>query len=322
MHAPEYPLRLLMNLNINIVDACNLQCPSCPRGRGQLKSTSRRMDTALLRRILDKAKGEMRIHEVELYDTCEPTMHRDLPGMITVAREYGPVAISSNASIPGTDWHAILKARLSLIVLAISGATQATHELAHPGSDLSVVKAAMASIQKIMREEPSLAVEVRVLYHRYRYNLEEEAQAREMVRGYGFKFVPLWAAVLYPEGMQNVADCVLSPEKARAIGAMYPIKNCLVLERNLNIDVTGNAIQCAGFSHIKANYLDTPLSEIQARRRADPLCVACAKAGMGHYVCRSPVLDYYNAKEVGDRLEYRWQRAKHWAFHIKESLLR
>jgi MoaA/NifB/PqqE/SkfB family radical SAM enzyme len=311
-----------MNLNINIVDACNLQCPSCPRGRGQLPSTTRQMDTTLLRQILEKAKTECSIHETELYDTCEPTMHRDLPAMIRLAREYGPVALSSNASIPNTDWKAILEAGPYLLVLALAGFTAATHARSHPGSKLEVVKRAMGDIQKILQANPKLSTEIRVLYHRYKYNLDEEEDAKKMVLSYGFNFAPLWAAVLYPRGMENICDCVLSPEQARAIGALYPIKRCLVLERNININVVGDVIQCAGFSHVKANYLTTPLEDIQEKRRADPLCIECRQTGMGHYVCRNPVLDYYNAKQVGDRLSYRWQRMKHWMFHFKESLSR
>lgn len=206
-----------MNLNIEITGGCNLRCPSCPRGRGDLKTTGKQMPPHLLSQILTKARRECRIRAIELYDTTEPTLHKDLPGMIRLAKTFGPVEISTNASIPGTDWDAIVDAEPDLIIVSISGDRPETHAKGHVGSDLNVVHAAMCAIDAAIRNHGKRTA-ARVLYHRYRYNLGEEIQAEERARSLGFQFAGLWAAVLHPHHQQDSCDCVLSPEDALRIG--------------------------------------------------------------------------------------------------------
>lgn len=315
-----------MNLNIDIVNACNLDCPSCPRGRGDLHSDAEQMSPGLLRQILDKASKEMRITCIQMYDATEPTLHKDLPTMIRVARPYGRVVISTNAAVPRVDWRSILMERPHQIIVSISGACQEMNERGHVKAKWDVILQAVNAISlwhKYLRSTTDLLC----LYHRYVYNLgAEEDRARAIMEPLGFQFAGVWASHLAPDNQTfNRAECVIGPEQARMIGKNYPLKDgrsCLVLARNLNIDHRGQATMCAGFHHVVRDFLTTPFEDIQNARVNDPVCRKCSAAGMAHYVCRFPRLDYFACKIAGDSWRYRMDRYRHWAFHWKEWLTR
>jgi len=310
-----------MNLNIDIVGACNLHCPSCPMGRGDIAPSGQQMSKGLLVQILTKAKREFRIHRIQLYDVTEPTLHRDLPAMIRAARQFGPVEISTNGSVRNVDWEAIVTAGPAQITISLSGDIPDTHARGHVGSNLRDVHVAMAAIDAACRYQ-GVRMRRQVLYHRYPYNLAEEATAKKRARRLGFSFAGLWASTLRPYGQENIAGCVLSPSDAAWIGPRYPGKNCLVLERNININVNGEVTQCAGFGHVLAAFLGVPFYEIQLLRRTDPFCRECSSSGMLRYVCRDPHLDSWNARQVGDCWQYRWDRWRHWLFYVREKLMR
>lgn len=310
-----------MNLNINIVDACNLRCPSCPRGRGQLDNTHEEMSPALFRRILEHAKSICELHTIQPYDNVEPLLHSDLPEMIRIGREFAPVTLSTNASFPRANWEAILLAGPNPVAVSISGWTQEVYGRTHQGGHSEVVKEAMGKISALVRLY-DLDTKLVSFYHRYPDNLHEEEQARNFARSLGFQHVPLWATTLVPYGQQNDAGCFIGPAAAGAIGRRHPTRKCLVMEHDINIDVHGNATLCAGFTHPVADFLKVGFEELQALRRHDPKCIECRRLGLADYTCRNPSLDWYACKMAGDCLAYRMQRWRHWLFYQLEWLRR
>jgi len=187
---------------------------------------------------------------------------------------------------------------------------------------METVEQSMAAIHNAIRGQ-GRRTRVKVMYHRYRYNLDQEAAARELANSFGWQFAGLWAAVLHPDGKVDAAGCCLTPQQAAAICRRFPLRSrCLVLDRNLNLDVHGNVALCAGFPHKICSFLAVPLKVIQDRRRADPVCCGCRQRGLARYICGEPHLDSFAAMSVGDCWRYRWTRWRHWLFHWKEMLVR
>lgn len=315
-----------MNLNIDIVDRCNLRCPSCPRGRKELSVSGQEMSPDALRLILQRAADQTKIHSIQLYDNCEPTLHSDLPAMIRTAKAFGFVEISTNASVPRVDWAGILAAGVDQITLSIGGATQSVAERNHVGVKMETVWSNARIIDNSIRWN-SYATAVKVLYHRYLYNLHEEKVARKIVKDINsrWEFAPLWATQLFPFSDALAADgLVLDPTLARELCKRWPAKDgwCLILDQNLNMDCRGMLALCPGMEKRVGSFLTLPLAELQRARRTDPTCIACRATGFSHYVCREPHLDAASAKAVGDRWQYKVQRWRHWLFHAKERITR
>lgn len=309
-----------MNLNINIVNDCNLRCPSCPRTCKDLPADERQMTPEFLEKILRRATSQFFVNEVELYDNTEPTMHSDLPAMIKIGNCYGKTAISTNASIKNIKWLDILQARPYRITVSISGDTQASHGRSHTGSWLETVKANMVSLSQA-RSMLHSKTQLQVLYHRYLYNLEEEPKARKFARSLGYVFNPLWAATLH-DGQENIAECVVPPQLIQRIGRQFHNRYCMILERNLNIDIDGIVHICGCILDPIGDFLTLPIDEIKSLTRNHPACKRCLATGLSHYLCRDPHIDWFSCKIAGDRLLYRWERFKHWGFYWRERLFR
>lgn len=310
-----------MELYIEIVDACNLRCISCPRGRREFPNTHKQMTPVLLKRILDKAQKECKLTSIDLYEVGEPTMHKDLPEMIRLASKYAPVCISTNASVPNTDWKSILEAGLHKLILSTSGWTQAVYERGHQGGSVEMVNKAIIDIAQNNRWIPSHTI-LEVLYHRYKYNLHEESLVRKQARWQGWKFVPIWASVMPPESTTNECEAVLDPTEGWKVAEAAGGHSCVVLETILSIDVDGNVWLCGcGPSHPGiANFLDQPLSEIQSIRRHHPYCVNCLRTSRYHYVTRDNVVREASAHKMGYRPRYLLENISHRVFNAKRWL--
>lgn len=315
-----------MNLNIDIVDQCNLRCPSCPRGRDELPVSKDQMSVQTLRTILENAAAQTKIHSIQLYDNTEPTLHKNLPEMIRTAKEFAFVEISTNASIPKVDWDTIIAAGVDRITISIGGGSQETQGKNHLGSKIETVWWTMREIDNAIRWQYA-KTKVKVLYHRYKYNLHEEVVVRKLVKRINSKweFAPLFATQLFPfSNIPLIEGLILDPHKAKEICKKWPAKDkwCLILDQNINMNCRGEVALCPGLPDRIGSFLKESLEKLQQKRHTHPVCVNCRATGYSHYVCREPHTDKASALELGDTWQYRIQCWRHWLFHCREVLTR
>jgi hypothetical protein len=76
-----------------------------------------------------------------------------------------------------------------------------------------------------------------------------------------------------------------------------------LLEDHVTLDVNGNAMLCCGSSmesvNVVANFLKTPLEELQRLRRQKVLCRSCMKLGIPDYFLpSSPELERIEAETI------------------------
>ena len=96
---------------IDIVGACNLRCPSCPRGNFQPGDVmtempaSGLMDFKLFKDCVQRAikDGPSLNPQIHLYNWGEPLVHPEIPKFIEYVKEQGVYCgISSNLNVDGT----------------------------------------------------------------------------------------------------------------------------------------------------------------------------------------------------------------------------
>lgn len=107
-------------LQIEPTNACNLECPLCPVGRGELGRKTEHMGLDVYKSIIDDMESNLLL--LVLWDWGEPFMHPQLPDMIEYAstRDIRTVT-STNAHFLNNDAYIerILSSGLSTLIVAI-----------------------------------------------------------------------------------------------------------------------------------------------------------------------------------------------------------
>src|SRR5437588_9716858 len=124
-----------IHLDIDIIDKCNLQCPTCWRGVAAQKNTSATMPLPRFREIVSKARAEG-YPNVSLINWTEAFLCKTLHEYVAVVKEAGlDCWISSNLSLPPKEYSPAIIAALSsgvdILTVSVSGFTQSIYEINH-----------------------------------------------------------------------------------------------------------------------------------------------------------------------------------------------
>lgn len=128
---PFPPLRFW----IEPTNHCNLRCPMCPTGRRETGVRPGFMDMNLYRSVIDEI-SEYAV-DVNLFDRGESTIHKDLPGMISYAKEKGlRVRLETNATLLNEGLaRDIIERRPDFVSFSFDGYTKEVHEAVRAGSE-------------------------------------------------------------------------------------------------------------------------------------------------------------------------------------------
>jgi hypothetical protein len=179
-------------------------------------------------------------------------------------------------------------AGLGELVVSMSGWTQDTSILTHPGVDVSRVKRLMLdAVQAGVRK-------VTLYWHRYRNNLEEEWEARRFSRERGLRFAATWA---YPTVIEDVLNgrefphMVLSSARLASIVGRKPDGECWIAQRGVALFRGGGIRLCpvAATQQTIGNVFEDSLDEAQAIRSIHPLCKRCLAVGVSKTACGLPL---------------------------------
>jgi MoaA/NifB/PqqE/SkfB family radical SAM enzyme len=287
---------------VEVSGACNLRCLSCPRAGSRAGGRSSvMMSINNFRKVLAKIRREDPfVGNIQLYQWGEPTLNRDLPEMIRHARDNGFLCgVSSNLNHPA-DFRALVEARPECLRISASGTGEA-YGLTHTGGDWKTFIANLETLSGLRREiYPEMKVEL--YYHRYRHSIgpaQEQVAAR--CHELGFEFHPVPAYLISLDDVLSYCEGIPLPHAAKQAREMLLID----LDKGLELARQEASLECDAFrvimvnadltvstcmmffdpagDTIAENFLETPLSEIIARRRKTALCTRCKKYGIHRY---------------------------------------
>jgi pyruvate-formate lyase-activating enzyme len=307
---PKSPLSFF----VDVVGGCNLRCPSCPMGNSrEVLTPSRPMEPDLLERVVEKARSEwpgpLRF---DLYNWTEPFLHPRLPDLVRIVRSRGlPCGISTNLHVL-KNLDAVLAEGPTAIMVSLSGFDQETYGVTHARGDIEVVKANMRRLGDA-RREAGVSTVLRVAFHRYLGNHEDEARMREYAESLGYEFGPYWASFYPVEKLVGLFDAEqgvpLTEDDRRIIDRLaLPIhdaidacraarpRKCHLRAAQVVLTSTAKVMLCcAAFDQAKygfGSYLEASLEAVQRERYRHPLCEPCMDNGLHQlYAYAIPELD-------------------------------
>ena len=182
--------------NVDILGQCNLRCPSCPIGNStNIKNPTGYMSPDLLDKILKKATAECEVTAFELYNWTEPLLHPKLPELIRIVRSYGVrCGLSANLNVI-KNMEGILGANPTYLTISVSGFTQDGYGMTHARGKIDLVKQNMAEVARA-KDRTGATMEVRVAFHRYLGNHQDELEMKEYTELLRFRFDPEWAYLM------------------------------------------------------------------------------------------------------------------------------
>lgn len=296
--------RPTVTLYIDIFGYCNLRCPSCPVGNwpkdGESAFRAGLMDEALLRQILEKALGEVKVSSVGLFNWTEPLLNPQVNRLIEVVKSYGLFcSISSNLNIL-RDPEGLLSSGLDWLRISVSGFQQEIYKLNHKGGDIDRVMQNMRRLAEA-RDAVNAKTDIELFFHKYVDNEQDEKPMREFAESLGFRFVDAWAYLMPVEKMLAVANAdgknvtltdedraligrlALPPEPSMAIARKHKVRSCNLYDY-LTIDVKGDIYLCCASSARPSNrlgsFLELSFDEIRKKQYSHRLCGPCIKQGL------------------------------------------
>ncbi len=180
-----YPL----GLTIEATNACNLRCPYCFTGAGEVGREKTMLQMPLYDRMLDELGS--RLLRMEFYNWGEPLLNKQIYEMIAKASARGiGTTISTNFSIPFDEERAEKLVRSGLAVLGVSldGATQESYEQYRRRGDLALALENCRLVADAKRRLGSATPELVWEFHIFPHNRHEIEAARTLADEIGMTF--------------------------------------------------------------------------------------------------------------------------------------
>lgn len=302
---------------IEIAGSCNLRCISCNMGLPGANKYGGLMSAATYRQVLEKMVTEIPfLNSVYLYLWGEPLINPDLPEIVRITRELGVASEISSNLVDGRRLEALVQARPDVIVAPCSGIGD-NFAMTRTGGDWDSYKDNLYKLRRYI-DEYSPETTVRITYHLYKHNLEEDYEAVQAIaKELGFQFLPVLAQIFPERVLRHVIDGEPIPEEMLRANEMlfYPIKEqlayaqankdriCFMMKVFPTVRWDTSVVHCSNLMQpvLTQNYLTTPLAELHDVREDNHFCDLCMDHGMHRFFDVSASVSEKDGKRVVTR---------------------
>ncbi|MCB2153714.1 radical SAM protein [bacterium] len=176
-------------LLIDPLNTCNLRCPFCATGQGNLPLKPGKMKLDSFKSLIDEIAPHT--FKIDLYNWGEPFLHKDILPMVAHAHKRRiSTAISSNLNVlPQGGGEAVVRSGLDDLVVSCDGLTQETYEQYRVQGKLENVVRNLKEItdarRRLGRKNPHIEFQFLVFKH----NEHEVPRVHAFAKGLGADIV-------------------------------------------------------------------------------------------------------------------------------------
>lgn len=157
-------------LMVEPTNICNLKCPMCPSGNGDMARPRGKLDLDNFKQIMDDV-GEY-IYQVQFWNQGEPFINKSFLDMVRYAKTRGLMTqTSTNGHFIRTDEMAeeVVSAGLDQIIFSMDGTNQETYEKYRVGGDYNLVIETLGRLsrakEKLNSKTPLIELQFLVFKH-------------------------------------------------------------------------------------------------------------------------------------------------------------
>jgi radical SAM protein with 4Fe4S-binding SPASM domain len=176
-------------LTLEASNVCNLRCPYCFTGVGEVTRERSMMPMPLYRKIMDELGAYALL--VEYYNWGEPLLNKRIDEMVRIASRKGcSTIVSTNLSIPldQARAEALVSSGLAILGAGIDGASQESYEKYRVGGSFELVLHNMRLLAEAKRRLGSDTPMLCWSFHVFDHNKHEVEKARAIAKELGVEF--------------------------------------------------------------------------------------------------------------------------------------
>jgi MoaA/NifB/PqqE/SkfB family radical SAM enzyme len=187
-------------VSIEPASVCNLNCPQCPAGQGEISRKKKFMDYGQYGKLLEELSSTTLM--LSLYFQGEPLMHGEFERFVQLANERNVYTQTSTNGqlLTGEVCRGLVNAGLDRIIISLDGTNPESYRAYRRGGDFRKVEDGIRTLARMRREAGSRKPYIIVQFLVFRHNLDEIRDVKEMARELGADRVRVKTAqVEYPE---------------------------------------------------------------------------------------------------------------------------
>lgn len=181
-----------LNMQFELASVCNLRCPICPVGSGELARSVQFMDVDLFERVMAEVGPYLLV--AVLWAWGEPLLHPELGRLLAIARRYPlTTLISTNGQTldqPGVQ-RALQENPPTYLIVALDGLTDETNSVYRKGARLAPALAGVRALADWKRRSGARFPILHMRLLAMRHNEHEVPQLRQFAADHDFDMVSL-----------------------------------------------------------------------------------------------------------------------------------
>lgn len=243
---------------------CNLRCPLCPTGMGELGRKQGMLRLPDYKIILDKIAPYA--VEVSLHNWGEPLLNKDIFDIIRCTADRRIATnMSSNLSLPLPDLgDRIVKSGLQYLIVSMDGVTQDVYDQYRVRGDLALVQSNLRSIVEAKKRLGSKTPTIEWQFLVFKHNEHEMEAARQLASELGVDKLRFRSPGLPYNHTNNVAMeekwlptnpiyWDLHPGRLRKEGYLWD-EPCYYLYRSMTVNPGGGVAACCIVYHERQDF--------------------------------------------------------------------
>lgn len=198
-------------LMIEPTNICNLKCPMCPSGNGEMKRRMGHLNYEDFKKLLDDV-GDYLL-QIQLWNQGEPFLNKSFLDFVRYANEKGIMThTSTNGHFIRTDEDAenLIKSGLDQLIFSMDGTSQETYEKYRVGGDYQLVMDTLERIANARERLNSKKPLVELQFLVFKHNQKEIDQMISMSKKLNLNRISFKTAQIY----SNQQGKVFLPEDA------------------------------------------------------------------------------------------------------------
>ncbi|MFQ5676627.1 MAG: radical SAM/SPASM domain-containing protein, partial [bacterium] len=170
---------------IEPANLCNLRCPLCVTGNGQIKRKAGLLDFPTFKKFLDEV-GDFLFYML-LYQQGEPYLNNDFLRFVRYAkRKKIFVTTSTNGHYLGSENAAkTVASGLDSMIVSIDGIDQASYEIYRVGGELEKVKSGVRNLVREKKKQKTQTPKIYIQFIVMQHNQSQIAEMKNLTKSLG-----------------------------------------------------------------------------------------------------------------------------------------